>query len=809
MRTPRNRFFAIHVCCLLAMSLLPSLACTQPPEEMEKLPALEDLETPSVKQLMTEPPRDWILLNTNEVLIVESVAPRPQTLEKRLAEIEEKKELRARAQGAEKEQLSEELKDLQSLAVVLPGTGEGAGEFNLPIRRIRGFIHHEDHMLRRIELLLDEEEIDQPLEILDRLRKTWADWPGMDEMHQRILFVDAKKRVAAKNYESSLMLIDELFRRNPKYPQLPNIAGSAIQPLVQDALDRENTLRAQFFLNRLRQQFPEHEVYTRYAQQLNARVAGLLAKAESESVAKNYRAAAELAEQAASVWPKADQLRGPHRTHTERYQRLHVGLLDQPETSIAYWVGDEADLRQSRLTRLPLFEIDRIRDGTAYYRTRFFDEWEPLDLGRQMRFTLKQFRQPYEIQNTVSTVDIVAPILERLDPESEQYDERLSAYVDSVVIDSPIEFTLIFKRVPPRIEPLLSSVIVGDVAFPEKAFGTLTPPGGFNKLEQTRDRVVYQRSLPETDGLPKYHIAEIVEHRFETYEKAVQALHRGNISMLPNLPDWIIRRMQEDEEFVKRYFIQPYMVPVTHLLQFNPESETLKNRELRKALAYAVDRERILKDIILHDEKSRHGRLVTAPFLSSSPGRNVLVRPRRFDLSAGVAMSLAARRQLESGIPELVMISAPGPIPLEATTDIAKTWERIGFKVRVVQAHEPRPAKWDIMYRTTQMAEPLVEIWPFLTMSDRARLTDLDLYPDWLKQEMVGLDRISDQSRAIAALQNLHSHLDSDASIVPLYEVDRYLVFRKNIQGFPARPLHCYDGIGRWSIDAWYQTELP
>ena len=48
------------------------------------------------------------------------------------------------------------------------------------------------------------------------------------------------------------------------------------------------------------------------------------------------------------------------------------------------------------LTNRPLFELDRVRGGTTFYRTRYFDEWEPFDLGRRVHFTLSQVRQPWE-----------------------------------------------------------------------------------------------------------------------------------------------------------------------------------------------------------------------------------------------------------------------------------------------------------------------------------------------------------------------------------------------------------------------------
>jgi excisionase family DNA binding protein len=43
---------------------------------------------------------------------------------------------------------------------------------------------------------------------------------------------------------------------------------------------------------------------------------------------------------------------------------------------------------------------------------------------------------------------------------------------------------------------------------------------------------------------------------------------------------------------------------------------------------------------------------------------------------------------------------------------------RVRLEVDVVLAHEEPPENWDILYRTLQMTEPVVEMWPFLTFQE-------------------------------------------------------------------------------------------
>jgi hypothetical protein len=787
--------------CLLA----GAIACAQP--ATSDLPKLKDMPTPTTEVLLTGKATDWIVTNTDDVLVVDSLVPRPDTLAKIQEKITAKEEERRKASSEDRPKITEEIEALGFLYLTLPD-GREVSEFRLPLKLVKTIIHHEDLMLRRLDALLAERNIEQALELLMRLQRDRPDWPGVKEAGLNVLFTDAGARLDAGQLEPTLVLLDELYERSPQYPGLSERMGDVIRRLADESLAQGKYLRMLYFLNRLQQKYPGHPTFRQFETRLTELARQKMRDAAQSGERKDWRGAGASAELAVRIWPKAADLKAPHKVALDRYPRLHVGVDGLPGEGRAYPVPTPADDRAARLTQLTLFEIDRFRDGAAYYRTRFFDEWEPRDLGRQMHFTMRQFRQPYEIQSAVSAADAVAPLLRCLDRALPEFDERLESFIESVQVISPTEFLLTFRRVPPRLEPLLSKL---SLIAPESAgdVSALMDPGGFRIADRSAEAIHYVRKLVEPDGLPKYHVAEIIEHRYSTPEKIVQALHQGEIVMAPALPDSAIRRLQGDDEFLKRFFVQPYAVPRTHLLQFNPASQPLRLRELRAALAYAVDREQILKEIVLEDSAAAHGRLVTTPFFESSPGRNVLVGPRRHDLSAALALALSAKHKLMGAVPPLTMIVAPGPVPRAAAEEMAKVWRKIGLTINVVQAEDPAPANWDILYRTLQMTEPVIEMWPFLTFEERARITSLDIYPDWLKQELVQLDRTTDQSRAVEALQTLHRHLTDDTAFAPLWEVDEFLVLRKTVQGFRPKPIHCYDDIDRWTIDPWYTTEFP
>ncbi|WP_437228448.1 ABC transporter substrate-binding protein [Planctomicrobium sp. SH661] len=811
----------LHIAAFMITCIAgPIAACAQdqpanPPAESpaaspsvpDQLPKLKEMKTPTAEELLTQKPHDWIVLNNDDVLVVEPLSPRPRTLEQRQQQISETLEARGKVLGEKREQLDRELETLNSFVVIL-GQGETRLEFKLPVRLVKQIIHHEDLCMKRVEALLNEKQLDQAFELLSRVERDQPDWDGARQAGLKLLLMNAQQQLEENQPEAALVLLNELLVRDRGNPAVSGLMGDATRQLVEGALKEGQLARAQYFLDSLRRRFSDHPVYREYAETLSRQASSQMEQATQASQNGDLRASLLLAEQAVSTWPPTAELKGPYGKLARRYQRLHVGVTDLPGECVAYPLPSPADLRKQQLTQLSLFEVSRVRDGTAYYRTRFFDEWEPRDLGRELHFQLRRFRQPSEMQGLVTAQEIVAPILQRLDPANPVYDERLAAFIESADIKSPTEFTLIWKRVPPRVEPLLAdlSLIVPDPTTSSPLL--LADPGGFRLVNQTDRLCEYVRVIPEPTGLSKYHVAEVVEHRYDSAAKVVSGLRQGEVSMASGLPDIEVRTLQEDAEFNRSFFIQPGLIPVTHVLQFNPASAPMRVSELRKGLAYAVNGEQILKEIVLRDPRARHGRLVTTPFSSKNPARNPTVVPRRFDLSNAFALTVAARQKLKGSIPPLTMVVAPGEVATQAAQEIARTWRRLGLEIQVVLANEPAPPAWDILYRTLEMTEPVLEMWPFLAFSEHATIDSLKAYPDWIKQELVQVDRTGDQTRAVDALQLLHKHLYDDGAFVPLWEVDQFFILRKNIQGFPERFIRCYDDIDRWSLEPWYRETL-
>ncbi len=824
LQPPRNaKRHSTAVFMLIAFSAIAAVPQTQVrgqnntdlPDAIEikdaPLPKLEDLPVPTVQQLLQERPVDWIVVRNDEVLIVEPISIRPnavETLQKQLDEL-----VRNRPPNLQdRERYQMRVLRLRYLDVVLADDADDT-VYQLNVSRyVKDIIYHEDLMLQRIGLLLEEGKLQQAFEMLIVLERRHPDWPGSAEARNRLLLLEARQRLGENQLEFALIPLKELHRRDRAFPGLSASLGQAIDRIISGAFTEQDYRRGRYFLKELTRMEPEHSVVAKWTNQFLAEAQSRLNKANAATSSDNHADALSLAEEAARIWPRTPNLRAVHRRAAIRWQRLKVGTVELASPDVIGPFESDANRRFDHLTRRRLFEIDRV-DETAHYRTNFFEQWEPTDLGREIVFTLRPNRVYWESQQPALASTVISRLADRVDPASPAFDERFHDYVESIQSRSPFEFSVHFGRVPVRTEglfaiPLATQHRNGKAAENNTSdFFKVLPT--FTVQNQTADEVIFRRSMPEPDNVAQFHVGEIIEKRYDNYDQAVQGLLRGDVSMLPKLQPWDTPVLAQDD----RFFVQRFGMPTSHVIQINPRSTPLINRELRRSLAYGLDREKLLRETVLRDPDARGGRLVSAPIPRSSAAYNPLVRPREHNLPVSIALAVAARKHFEGKIPELKLLCPSDPVLQATAKEMVKHWARIGITV-VVLTPDQLPATtpddapaWDLVYRTVQLAEPIIDLWPLLTLEPRARVTSLTHIPDWLRQQLIAMDKVSDFDSAVQLCHKLHSQLHGEAFLFPLWEIDGYIVFRKNIRGFPQRPMHAYQDVERWIVEPWYALD--
>jgi hypothetical protein len=785
------------------------------------LPTIDKMELPSFQQLMKGPAVDWIVMHSKKVIVVEPVYPRPGTLE----DIDQKVKKLMRKAGDPPE--TETAKRKRLAAYYLPVTlmeGEER-DYKLHVKFIKEIVYYEELMLRRIDQLLDERKVRQAYELLTALEERQELWPGVAHRKERLLFTEAAVRLNERQPQHALALLEALFERNREYNGLELEFGKVGDRLVSAAIEQDDLRAARYFVRRIARRYPNHRVVKDSTARLMQTTRDLLASAGAAERDGRIEEALDVVERATRFWPDLPEVFPVYNRLAGRFQRLKAGVVDLPAAApeSAPVLLSAAARRRRDLTETPLFEPARFENKLVRYGSQFFGDWEPTELGHSVLFRLRPWRAAGDSLPMLSAAGLAAMLRHRLEPHDGWYDARFAAAVETLEVRSPFEMLVHFRQVPLRPEALFAFVPpraspgdrleAGDDA--SAAAGNSPAPATtwpFELKAVDERRAVYRRTIPEPQGTADRHVAEITEVRYDSHEKAIQGLLRGEVSFLPRVPAATVRALSGRKEF----FTQKYALPTTHLLQFNPHNRALSARTLRRALVYALDRRRILDEVFLQESSGKLGRLTSAPWPTTSYAYNRRreCEPHKFDAALAFSLAKSAERELGSKLPVLRLVSSSEPEIQPAVRRLVEQWGAAGIEVRHVIANSAALSaegseNWDILYRTESIAEPLVDLWQFLALTTSTETGALGHLPTWLRHELLDLDRVGDWDSAERLLHRLHKQFWAEVHLIPLWEIDDVMVYRHNVRGIPERPVGPYQRIGQWKIEPWFSREAP
>ncbi len=715
-------------------------------------------------------------------------------------------------------------------------------------------------------------------------------WPKFDETYVKLILKDAELQAARNDLDGAWRLLEEIWKPGGTVIGLSVQMGSVVNRLVGPLVERHDYRQARHYVSRLATLEPEHVIVQKWRGSLVGQANAAIGEARAAAARGEASAAVQSVERAARIWPEAPGLKEAHRELTDRHQSVRVGVLRVASTAASGPFPTAAEERARLLMTQPLFEPTRIGEQGVRYRSSYFEAWEPADLGREIKFTLKLRRADWESRGLVTSADVQAELAARLDPQRPSFDERLAGFVAGISVQSPAEFTVRFHRLPLRLESLWQfpvgvqreSLSLNEDLLPSDllraAVSTLTrsvskdapqqdipapaappnergiddpadatrpdsviplappaplPPAPvspiasspvasslvtipaelgrqrFTRVSADERQAVFRRARPQPASTRLRHVNEVVEVRYDSWEKSLQGLLRGEVTLLPTVDLRDLKGLQDDG----RFFVMQYALPQSHFLMFQSKTAALRDGQLRRAILHTVPRERLLREIVLKDAPALHGRLVTGPFASTSYGYNRLLKPPAYDPQLAAALAQTAKKQLGGTLPTLRLLCPDDPLLREAARAMIAEWKRIGLTVTLVEDAAPDAAStrddWDICYRTARFVEPIADIWPLLTLQTEARVAALQPLPERTRRTLLELERTIDWTTATALLHRLLGDLLTEARYVPLWEVDEFLVTRKHLVGLPPRPMHTYDDIERWTLQSWYPQDAP
>ncbi len=305
---------------------------------------------------------------------------------------------------------------------------------------------------------------------------------------------------------------------------------------------------------------------------------------------------------------------------------------------------------------------------------------------------------------------------------------------------------------------------------------------------------------------------EIVETVFENPQRAVQGLRRGDIDLLDRVFPADVASLQREAGLQ----VRAYRLPSLHLLIPNPARVYSGHRGFRRALAYAIDRRRILRSELLGGRELAGCEVLSGPFPRGIDGDDPLayaydfrIDPRAYDPRhartllqlAQIELQREAQKNQDALPPmtELVLAFPPSELARVACAAIMEDWKVLGVTcvLRPLPAPEAWPVDddWDFYYLDCVMQEPLIDAPRLLAADGLAGCPS-----PHLNLALRQLQQATSWKQAGDRLRAIHQICFDDASVLPLWQLVDHLAFRRELVGVKESPVTTYQGIEGWSL---------
>jgi peptide/nickel transport system substrate-binding protein len=777
---------------------------------------------PSAADLLKSEPFDQITLIDNTVLRVEPISPRP------LPEYDAKAERARRAALASPRQSNVVIKGNRAELLPEKNGGEAGPAQEITIKpigeeavyRVRrgsikedGIVYFEDMLLAAGETLVREKDFARAFEHYLLVKERAGTWRGLEEHVEQLLYAEGVDALQSNQVEKGLRLLRELHERRADYPGLADQLAKAYGGRIERSLNAGAYADGRRVLHELDELAPDHLVVREMRGRYIARAKALADRASRDDPA------ARLDDLAAAlrVWPALEGAAGRYREAFAALPTLEVAVADLPRP-VGPWVRTPADARASRLLYLPLLAAED-EEATQGRRTdQLAAGVVSSDIGRRLTITLREGPAWNDGSGPVSAIDVIRSLSERAQPASPRYQARWAHLLQRIEAPDGRQVVVDLLRTPLKpgawlLGPVGPAHAGRDGRVPGPG-GTRRPVGAgpFAVGPVTPASLAYLAVDRDTAAsMPR--VRRIVERRIADGSAALTALRRGEVSLVEHVPPDQVAALSREPEIKLGRHAQPRL----HLLALDGRAPALRNRTLRRALAYAIDRKAILEEAVLGRPMDETNRLSNGAFAADSYAKAHDVRPLGHDPLMARMLAAAAKRELGEEKIKLTFEYADVPAVRAAVPRIVEGLTAAGLEIQAVARAESDleselrdGRRFEIAYRAASCVEPVADVGPLLCPGyDAPPSADglAAVASPRILQLLMQLESASEFPTARGLVIQIDREVRDELPVVPLWQVDDYYAWRARLKGPAEAAEHLYQGIDTWEIEPWFARD--
>jgi peptide/nickel transport system substrate-binding protein len=685
-------------------------------------------------------------------------------------------------------------------------------DFRIRRAHIKKVEYFEDLLLAEGERLVQIRDYSKAFEHYLAIQIRNPAWKGLDEHIDQLLYEEGTWALT-EDPDRGQRLLRELYLRKPKYPRLLEKLADAYGTRIDRAIKAHAYRDARRILHELEGIDPNGARTGEGKAQLVSRAKEL---ADQAAKAKGSDKVDRLTE-ALRVWPKLEGAAESYNTAFSSDPTLDVGVIDLPRP-VAPWIRTDASERVARLLYRPLLSKDDEDALKGKYTDQVAGSMEVTDLGRRLVIQIRDGIAWTDGTRSLSAIDMIRSLSDRAEPRSPAYNARWAELLERVQANDDHQIEIRLTRAPLRVESWLQGPVGpahaswdGWVAIPGRGREPVSD-GPFRWESETKSLMTYRAVA--AGSAPGTKILRIREHRLATAGQAVGALLRGEVTVLEHVSPDRLSSLAEDKDIK----VGKYARPALHRIALDGRNPILRNRSLRRGLSSSIDRKTILEETVLRRplDSASPNAPADGPFPFDSYANAPDVKPLTYDPLIAKMLVTMARKEI--GAPIKLTFEYPAiPEAQLAVPKIAEAFINAGVELKLIE----RPASeledslrsgrlFDLAYRVSSMAEPALDVGPFICPPYDAPSSVNGLgavVSPRILQLMLELEHAPDSQTGRATLVLIDRECRDELPVIPLWQLEDHYAWRARLKGPAEQTERLYEGIEGWDIEPWFAKD--
>ncbi len=667
---------------------------------------------------------------------------------------------------------------------------------------------YEDLLVSEANRLVLEKQFAPAFEHLSFLKRVYPATPGLEALNQKFLLASALEMIRAGNLSHALAVLEEFIRAYPddsKAAQVRSRISTLANDVIEKYFNEGELVTAKKMVTRLERDYASSPIpaVAEWKKKFTAFADTFRQKAMEYANEKNYPDARNAATRMLEIDPDISGGREFLKSLIDTYPLVRVGVFQQSDRMDATELANWPVRRTGGLVSKSLFEFRSTGPEGGSYR---------MGLGS---FIHSEDRTELELKITnadqlgvPTAYDLSQWLLKRANVQSDQYRPAWSAIFKEVSVNGPEILTVRLKRAHVLPQALMQ--------WPLNELGQESSEASGLYI-RAEDRAEGKRSFrwarqsKPTDTQPM----EVIESLYTDPKKAIGDLVKGDIEII----DRLFPADAVQLKGIRNVKVESYALPMVHMLVPISNHEFLADRDFRRTLLYAVNRQAILDGEILGGERSSSSSLISGPFPLGegendplSYAYNKAIPPLPYD--PRLAKILVKLTELKLGqmadkkkLPKPVLKPLRLGVPDYESAKVAgqacvQQWIAAGIPADFVVLSDSASVaenneKVDLLYVSAALWEPATDAERLFGAGGVAETDNI-----FIVQVLNSLRTAKNWREVRQYCQDLHRLVNDHLPVLPLWQVGESFAYRTSLQGIPKKPVTLYQDIQRWRTDA-------